>query len=73
MRYLRGLDVPPWLVATLRGLVEAVLMGGLTAAAIYVTEDEQLIVIAPILLFVIRWAEGLADQVDKAKVRKPPA
>ena len=68
---LRGVDLPPWVVATARGFVEAVVMGALATAGIYVTGDEHMIAIAPVGLFIIRWLEGIADQIDPAKNRKP--
>jgi len=68
-RYLRGVDIPPRYVAMARGLVEAMVMGGLVAATIWV--NENIVVGLPVALFIIRWLEGEADNIDKAKTRKP--
>jgi len=69
--WVRGLHTPPWVVGLVRGLMEAVLMGGLVAAAIWVSEDERMIGLVPVALLVIRWLEGIVDQIDKGTVRQP--
>jgi hypothetical protein len=69
LRLLRGVDVDPRITAALRGLIEAVAMGGLVAAAVWV--NENIVVGLPVALFVIRWLEGEADRIDGARRRQP--
>ena len=69
LRVLRGIGIPPRYVAMARGLIEAVVMGGLVAATIWV--NENIVVGLPVALFIIRWFEGEADQIDPTKNRKP--
>ena len=68
---LRGLHLPPAAVGAARGLLEAVLMGGLGGATLWLGEAEDLILVAPMGFFVIRWLEGIIDGLDPEKVRKP--
>jgi hypothetical protein len=68
---IRGLHLPPAVVGLARGFVEAVLMGALGGATLWLGEAEDLIVVAPLGYFVIRWLESLVDQIDPEKVRSP--
>ena len=76
MDILRGLTTAPWLVALMRGLVEAVVLAALFFVASWLTSSDvptQLVPLVPLLLTVIRTIEGLADQIDPAKQRVPAA
>lgn len=65
----------PWLVASARGILEAVALAGLVAAAGAVQDvsaPAELQVYAPVLLALFRLLEGLADQIDPTKARRAP-
>ncbi len=74
---VRGLgDFPAVVVGFARGAVEAVVLAGLGAFAIYVQDydfsilgiDEGVTIFAlPAILWVVRTVEGYADQIDPAK------
>ncbi len=74
---VRGLgDAPAVVVGAARGAVEAVVLAGLGAFAVYVQDydftllgvDENVTIFAiPAILFVVRTLEGYADQIDPAK------
>lgn len=68
---LRGVGIPPAWVGFARGLLEAVLMGALAGGTIWLGETEDLKLVAPIGFLVIRFLEGLVDQIDPAKTRSP--
>lgn len=77
MDILRGLNLPPFLVSLARGLIEAAIIGALGAAVIFLGEIDISQLpdgIGPvglgIAVWVLRALEGLADQIDPAKVRK---
>lgn len=63
----------PALVAFLRGLAEAVLLGGIGYAITVLTavDGGQLAPWAPIGLLALRQLEGLADQIDPTQRRSP--
>ena len=74
---VRGLgDFPAVVVGFARGAVEAAVLAGLGAFAIYVQDydfsilgiDEGVAIFAlPAILWVVRTVEGYADQIDPAK------
>jgi hypothetical protein len=77
---LRGLDLPPWVASVIRGAIEATVLGGLAALAIFLTEiqidgvpDYMAAIAIGLGLKVIRVAEGAADSIDPAKKRRPDA
>lgn len=68
-RLLQGIDIKPRYVAMARGFVEAVVLAGLGAGAIWV--NENLIYGAPVALFILRWLEGEADEhIDPTQNRR---
>ena len=71
MNVLRGIGIPPAWVALARGFIEAVLMGALAGATLWLGEAEDLKVIAPLGYLGIRFLEGLVDQIDPLKNRAP--
>lgn len=75
-KYTRGLDgAAPWAVALVRGVLEAAVMAGLGALALFLTSSPPAAIVpfAPFGLVVIRVLEGLADNIDPAKQRAPDA
>ncbi len=76
---LRGLnDALPVVVGAARGFVEAIVFGGLAAAAVFIFDfdvtvlgvNEELVpLLVPAAILALRTAEGYADQIDPAKVR----
>ena len=74
---VRGLgDFPAVVVGFARGAVEAAVLAGLGAFAIYVQDydfsilgiDEGVTIFAlPAILWVVRTVEGYADQIDPSK------
>lgn len=73
-KYLRGLQgAAPWAVGVARGILEAAVMAGLVAAALTLTSSPPAAIVpfVPILLFLIRYLEGVADNIDPAKQRTP--
>lgn len=67
---LRGLYHSPWLVGLLRGAAEIAVMGALVflAASLGVHIPPEY---AIVFWGVVRFLEGLADQIDPAKRRAP--
>lgn len=72
---LRGLRFDPWVTGLLRALAEAAVMAVLIVLALFLTSAPPAAIVpfVPVLLAIIRWLEGLADQIDPAKVRRPQA
>lgn len=72
---LRGIDVPPVVVGFARGLAEAVVLAALGAAAVYLTDGDNvpdnIEFVLPGAFLVIRTLEGIADHIDPAKQRVP--
>lgn len=70
---LRGLVLNPVLVAFVRSVVEAMVMAALLVGYEFVAGgnlDDGLQMWAPLVLLLIRNAEGLADKIDPAKQRR---
>jgi len=69
----RGLHLPPWVVALVRGFAEAVVFAGILFLINYLDAGDvpdDLRVWAPILVLLLRQLEGVADQIDPAKRRR---
>ena len=75
MNLLRGLTAPAWLVGLARGMAEAAIMAALVVATTWLATGQVggLAPYAPLLLVVLRTAEGWADHIDPAKRRDPNA
>lgn len=75
-KYLAGLNVPPAIVAGLRGLVLAFVGGVISLVLSYLTGDtvpKEWAAYIPIAIFVLRQVEGLIDQKrDPNQNRMPP-
>lgn len=73
LKVLRGLVLNPVLVAFARGLAEAAAMAGILFGIEFISGGnlpDNLQLLAPILLLVLRQAEGIADRIDPAKQRR---
>jgi hypothetical protein len=64
---------PVW-TALARGVIEAAVMAALMVLALFITAAPPAAIVpfAPLLLAAVRWLEGVVDQIDPAKVRRPP-
>lgn len=71
---LRGIGLPPALVGAARGVLEAVIIGALGAAAVELSVADwgQFAVASPFVFAAIRFLEGVADHIDPVKSRVPP-
>lgn len=60
----KGWNVAPRLVAIARGALEAAVLAGLGALSVSLTQLDwgEYAMATPVVLFVIRWLEGEADQ-----------
>lgn len=73
---LRGIgSAPPWAVGLARGVVEAAVMAGLGVLALQLSSapPAALVPFVPLGLVIIRYLEGVADNIDPAKQRDPNA
>lgn len=71
---LRGTgNAAPWAVGLARGILEAVVMAVLVGLALFLTNQPPAAVVpfTPFLLLILRYLEGLADNIDPAKQRAP--
>lgn len=66
MDLLRGLHTSPWIVATVRGIVAAVI-GAAIIALSGADVPASLIPFVPVLIALLRVAEGALDQLDPQK------
>jgi hypothetical protein len=75
MDLFRGLHIEPIYVALARAAVEAAAMAVLIVLALFITSAPPAAIVpfVPILLAIIRWLEGVVDQIDPAKSRRPTA
>jgi len=75
MKVLRGIDMPPVVVAVARGVLEAAVMGALVAlvSAVGAFDWGDKAYLVPVALLGLRTVEGFADHIDPAKTRKPDA
>lgn len=71
LKILRGLGIPPIWTGTVRAFVEAVVMAGILAGGVYLLNDARFIAFGPVILFIERSLEGLADHIDPLKNRAP--
>lgn len=61
---LRGWNFAPRLVAIARGIIEAAVLAAIGAASVELTRVDwgEYAMLSPVILFVLRWLEGEADQ-----------
>ena len=74
LNLLRGLDFPPALVGLLRGAIEAGAIAAIGAIIIVLSDadlPEEWKFAIPLAVQGLRFLEGLADQVDPSKQRRP--
>ena len=74
-RLIRGLGVDPIYVGLARAILEAAVMAVLLTLALFITAAPPAAIVpfVPVLHAIIRWLEGVADQIDPSKVRNPDA
>ena len=73
MRYLRGIGIPAWLVGLARGIVEAAVLAGILVLISWLTTADlgSYAALAPIAILALRTVEGMADNIDPSKKRRP--